>query len=122
VPINLTHMAVGDGNGNPTTPSEAQTQLVGERYRNTLNRVYQDPDQVTKFITELVIPAETGGFVVREAGVLGDAGGLFAVANTPDTYKPTPDEGAFSDAVVRMAFIATNATVVTLQVDPNVAL
>lgn len=27
-PINLTHMAVGDGNGNPVTPSESQTNLV----------------------------------------------------------------------------------------------
>ena len=29
VPINLTHMAVGDGNGNEVFPTEAQTILVG---------------------------------------------------------------------------------------------
>lgn len=31
-PINLTHMAVGDGNGNPVEPSEIQTELVREMF------------------------------------------------------------------------------------------
>jgi phage-related tail fiber protein len=123
-PINLTHMAVGDGNGNPTTPTAGQTALVREitATRSTVNRVYQDPDDPLLFTAELVIPADIGGFTVRECGIFDQDGGLFAVSNIPDTYKPTDAEGAFSDMVVRLQFKVANADVITLQVDPNVAV
>lgn len=67
-PINLTHMAVGDGNGNPVTPSQSQTALVRERYRATINRVYQSPTDPLRFTAELVVPASEGGFTLREVG------------------------------------------------------
>lgn len=122
VPINLTHMAVGDGNGNPTAPSGSQTQLVRERFRAPVNRVYQSPTEPGRFTAELVIPASEGGFVLREVGVFDDAGSLFVVGNLPDTYKPAASEGAYADTVVRVEFVVSNASVVTLQVDPNVAV
>ncbi len=122
VPINLVDMAVGDGNGNPTTPAEDQTQLVRERYRATVNRVYQDPADATLFTAELVVPAEIGGFTIRECGIFDDQGSLFVVANIPDAYKPAENEGAYSDTIVRLQFMVSNADVVTLMVDPNVAV
>lgn len=103
-PINLTHMAVGDGNGNAVTPSEPQTALVREVYRAAVNRVYQDPADPKLFTAELVVPAGVAGFTMREVGVFDADGGLFAVGNLPDTYKPTSGEGAFSDAVIRLQF------------------
>lgn len=122
VPINLTHMAVGDGNGNPVTPNPAQTQLVRERFRSTINRVYQSADDPLRFTAELVIPASAGGFTLREVGVFDADGSLFAVGNLPDTYKPVDTEGAYSDTVVRLDFMVSNASTITLQVDPNVAV
>lgn len=121
-PINLTHMAVGDGNGNAVTPTEGMTNLVRERFRATINRVFQDPATPNRFTAELVIPATEGGFVLREVGVFDSTGSLFAVGNLPDTYKPVASEGAFADTVVRMEFLVTNASVVTIQIDPNVAV
>lgn len=121
-PINLTHMAVGDGNGNPTEPTEGQTTLVRELFRATINRVYQDPATPNRFTAELVIPATTGGFVLREVGVFDSSGGLFAVGNLPATYKPQASEGAYADTVVRVDFQVSNASVITLQVDPNVVV
>ena len=44
------------------------------------------------------------------------------VGNLPETYKPVADEGAFADTIVRFEFLVTNASVVTLQIDPNVAV
>lgn len=120
--IRLTHMAVGDGNGNATTPTENQTQLVRERFRATVNRVYQNPDLPTMFTAELVIPASVGGFTLREVGVFDSNGNLFIVGNLPDTYKPTDTEGAYSDTVIRVSFMVTNASIVTLQIDPNVVV
>jgi phage-related tail fiber protein len=124
VPINLTAMAVGDGGGNPTTPSETQTNLVREiaGTRHAPNRVYQDPANPLLFTAELLVPASLGGFVIREVGVFDETGALFAVANVPNTYKPSDSEGAYADTVIRMQFLVSNASVVTLQVDPNVAV
>lgn len=120
VPIALTEMAVGDGNGNPTAPTEGQEVLVRERYRASINRVYQDPEDPTKFTAEMLVPATEGGFVIREVGVFDADGGLFAVGNVPDTYKPTSSEGAVADTVVRVVFFVTNAEVIAVTLDPNV--
>lgn len=120
--ILLTHMAVGDGNGNQVDPSESMTTLVRERYRATINRVYQDPSISNKFSAELVVPAADGGFTLREVGVFDSNGTLFVVGNLPDTYKPTSGEGSFSDVVVRVDFMVTNASIVEIIIDPNVVV
>ena len=122
--LNLTEMAVGDGAGQPTTPDELQTALVREMYRAAINRVYKpDPSgDPRRFAAELVIPATEGGFVLREVGIFDADGALFAVGNLPETYKPMSSEGAYADTVVRLEFLATNADVVTLQIDPNITV
>lgn len=120
--ILLTHMAVGDGNGNPVTPDPNQTQLVRERFRATINRVYQNANDPLRFTAELVIPASAGGFTLREVGVFDSDGSLFAVGNLPATYKPVDTEGAYSDTVVRLDFMVSNASTITLQIDPNVVV
>lgn len=122
VPINLIEMAVGDGNGNETTPTPTQTNLVRERFRATINRVYQNASDPLRFTAELIIPASVGGFTLREVGVFDDTGSLFVVGNLPSTYKPENDEGAYSDTVVRVDFLVSNASTITLQVDPNVVV
>lgn len=120
--ISLTHMAVGDGNGNAVTPNPSQTQLVRERYRATINRVFQSANDPLRFTAELVIPASEGGFTLREVGVFDADGSLFAVGNLPATYKPVDTEGAYSDTVVRLDFMVSNASTITLQIDPNVVV
>jgi len=121
-PINLTAIAVGDGNGTPTTPDWQQTQLARERYRAAPNRIYQDPADPTLFTAELVVPATQGGWVMREIGVFDAAGSLFVVGNLPEVYKPLPEEGSYGDVVLRVQFAVSNASVVTLQIDPAVAV
>jgi phage-related tail fiber protein len=121
-PINLTHMAVGDGNGNDVQPFEAQTNLVREMYRATVNAVFQDPSDNTRFTAELVVPVSAGGFTMREVGVFEADGSLFAVGNLPATYKPNISEGAYADVVVRISFMVTNAGIVSIVVDPNIAV
>lgn len=122
VPINLLHMAVGDGNGNEVEPSPTQSLLVRERFRDTINRVFQNHDDPRRFTAELVIPASIGGFTLREVGVFDESGSLFVVGNLPATYKPEDTEGAYADTVVRVEFLVSNASTITLQVDPNVVL
>ena len=122
IPINLTHMAVGDGNGNFVSPDEDQTQLVHEMYRAVVNRVFQDPEVPEKFTAELIVPSSVGGFTMREVGVFDEDGSLFVVGNLPATYKPNISEGAYADTAVRIEFLVTNASVVTIQIDPNIVV
>lgn len=122
VPMILTHMAIGDGNGNPVTPNPAQLTLARERYRHAVNRLVQSPTDPTMYLAELIIPADTGGFVMREVGLYSSNGDLFAVGNLPDTYKPLAAEGSFGDSVIKMFFKVANTGTVTIVFDPNVVV
>ncbi|KAA8734910.1 phage tail protein [Acinetobacter qingfengensis] len=120
--IRLTHFAVGDGNGYATTPDAAQTQLVRECYRSTVNRVFQDPENDNIFTLELIVPANIDAFVMREVGVFDSNGNLFIVGNLPDVYKPADDSGISSDCCFRIPFVVSNAESIELKIDPNVVI
>lgn len=116
-------MAIGDGAGNPTTPSSAQTGLVREVYRADLNSLTLDPDNPSNYvIAELIVPTTVGGWTVREFGLFDSAGALIAVGNFPDTYKPVASEGSTRDLIVRVRIEVSNTSAVTLQIDPSVVL
>ncbi|QIG65664.1 hypothetical protein [Salmonella phage PT1] len=120
--VNLTYMAVGDGNGNPTTPNENQTALVREKYRATINQLTVDPDNPNYLVAELIIPTNVGGWSIYEVGVFDDQNQLIAVANFPATYKPELVEGSGRDLIVRIIIQVSNTSVVTLKIDPAITL
>ena len=122
--ITLGEIAVGDGGGARAEPREDQTALVGERFRAAINRTYQlDPVGFpTKYASEIVIPASVGGFVLREIALYTGDGTLFVVGNLPETYKPTPEDGAFTDTLARIEYLVSNTDLLTLQSDPNAAV
>lgn len=121
-PINLVSMAVGDGNGNPVVPTPTQTALVREVYRHAPNRVYQDPNDPKLFTAEMVVPVSVSGFTMREVACFDADGTMLVVGNLPDTYKPNVADGSYSDAIVRVQFYVSNAGVVTIVLDPSVAV
>lgn len=120
--IRLTHMAVGDGGGQPIKVDPNMTALVRERFRAVVNRVYQDPENDLKFTAELIIPSTVGSFVMREIGVFDSNGNLFAVGNLPDITKPIAQEGLINDTVFRVPFLVRNVESVELKIDPNVVI
>lgn len=120
--IQLTEMALGDGNGNPTTPAQTQTALVREVYREQLNQLSTDDANPNYVIAELVVPSAAGGWTVREVGLYDVDGDLLAVGNFPETYKPVLAEGASRDLVVRVIIEVSNASSVQLKIDPSVVL
>lgn len=117
-----TNMAVGDGNGNPTAPSETQTALVRETYRAPLNQLTVDPDNPNYMVAEMIVPTNVGGWAVNEVGIFDADDDMIAVANFPATYKPQLAEGSGRDLVVRIIVQVSNASVVTLKVDPAIVL
>ncbi|MFJ5852844.1 phage tail protein [Enterobacter cancerogenus] len=87
-PVIIKDFVVGDGNGQAVKPDPAQTKLAREVYRNAISALQVSPDQANQFIAQLILPVNVGGFVVREVGLLTDAGELYSVANSAAIEKP----------------------------------
>ncbi|MDS0076483.1 phage tail protein [Enterobacter hormaechei subsp. hoffmannii] len=122
VQVEITQMAVGDGNGALPTPNPAQTALVHELRRAPLNSLSIDPNNANQIIAEQVIPEDVGGWWIREIGLFDKDGDMIAVANCAETYKPQLQEGSGRVQTVRMILIVSSTAAVTLKIDPSVVL
>jgi len=120
--LNITQMAVGDGNGTLPTPDATQTKLVNQKRIAPLNMLSVDANNASQIIAEQVIPENEGGFWIREIGLYDDNGILIAVANCPETYKPQLQEGSGRTQTIRMVLIVSSTAAVTLKIDPSVVL
>ncbi|KLF82383.1 hypothetical protein YA43_12970 [Enterobacter hormaechei subsp. steigerwaltii] len=106
-PVIIKEFVVGDGNGQAVKPDPAQTKLVREVYRSAISALQVSPDQPNQFIAQLVMPVNVGGFVVREVGLLTDAGELYSVANCAAIEKP--ENGVSVNLQYRLAVSETAA-------------
>ncbi len=120
--INITQLAVGDGNGKATTPVATQTKLVKEVYRTPLNSLKLDPTHGNWVIAEAVLSASVGGFWMREMGLFSSDGALIAVCNMADTYKPTLAEGSGRTQTLRMVIAVSNTEAISLLIDDSVIM
>ncbi|MBK2955079.1 phage tail protein [Enterobacter hormaechei] len=106
-PVIIKDFVVGDGNGQAVRPDPAQTKLVREVYRSAISALQVSPDQANQFFAQLVLPVAVGGFVVREVGLLTDAGELYSVANCAAIEKP--ENGVSVNLQFRLAVSETAA-------------
>ncbi len=112
--LKITHMAVGDGNGVLPTPNPAQTKLINEKYRALLNTLTIDKSIDNHIIAEFIIPANVGGFWLREMGLYDDAGTLIAVSNMAESYKPKLEEGSGRTQTLRMVLIVSSTDAIQI--------
>ncbi|ECE2100693.1 phage tail protein [Salmonella enterica subsp. enterica] len=115
--LTLTQMAVGDGGGNPTNPDTASTALVNEVWRAAVNSVTVDKKHPNIIIVELLIPAEVGGFWVREAGIYDEFNKLVAICSLPASEKPLLEQGSGRAQTVRMTLIVSDTSIVNITID-----
>lgn len=120
--LNITQLAVGDGNGNVPVPDATRTALVREVRRAPLNRLSIDPANASQIIAEQVIPENVGGWWIREIGLYDETGALVAIANCAPSYKPQLAEGSGRTQTVRMILIVNNSGSVELKIDPSIVL
>lgn len=118
--LDLTHIALGDGNGVVPTPTEADAALVNEVHRRGITSLTVDPVNPNWLIIEAVLPTDIGGWTIREVGIYDTDGVLFAIGNFPATYKPILAEGSAREMAVRIYVQVSNTAAVTLVVDPSV--
>ncbi|MEN4168443.1 phage tail protein [Serratia marcescens] len=106
--LKIVRMAVGDGNGTLPTPNPAQTKLVNEKCRAALNGLTIDKALKNHILAEMIIPANVGGFWLREMGLYDEAGTLIAVSNMAESYKPKLEEGSGRTQTLRMILIVSS--------------
>ena len=115
VPLKITQMAVGDGNGNITTPDATQTELVHEVRRAAIDKLFIDSENPCQIIAEQVIPETDGGWFIHEIGLFDDKDNLIAVGNYPATYKPNCLEDSSRTQMIRMEIIVDNTEAIELK-------
>ncbi|EAO2080351.1 TPA: phage tail protein [Salmonella enterica subsp. houtenae serovar 50:g,z51:-] len=115
--LTLTQMAVGDGGGNPTNPDTTSTTLVNEVWRAAVNSVTVDKTHSNIIIVELLIPAEVGGFWIREAGIYDEFNKLVAVCSLPASEKPLLEQGSGRAQTVRMTLVISDMSTINITID-----
>ncbi|MFJ5766732.1 phage tail protein [Lysinibacillus sp. NPDC093210] len=118
--VDFSVIAVGDSNGAYYNPVAAATKLANEVWRGPINSISIDEKNPNWLVIEAVIPATAGGFSIREIGVFNPAGVLLAIGKVPETYEPAAEQGSLKDLYLRMILEVSNASAVTLRVDPAV--
>jgi phage-related tail fiber protein len=121
-PWTFAQMGVGDANGTDPIPNRAQTRLINEWRRASVNQVRTDPANPNIIITEQVIPADVGGKWIREIGLYDADGDLVAVANCAPSFKPLLVQGTGKTQIIRMNFIVANTASIVLKIDPAIVL
>lgn len=116
--LNITHYAVGDGNGSSYNPTHDQTSLRNEVWRGPAICMV-DEDEANIINIDATIPPEVGGFLVREIGIFDADGDLIIVGKVAEYYKPIIAQGSTLDAHLRTKLVVSNSANVVLKNDPN---
>lgn len=120
--LNLITLAVGDGNGKYYNPTESQESLIHEVWRGNVGAIATDSENSNWIVIETMIAGNVGGFFIREVGVFDDEGNLIAIGKYPETYKPIVSDGATKDLTIRIILEVSNASNVTLKIDPTIIM
>lgn len=118
-PFDVYQIALGDGNGRYYEPTTEQTKLVKEVWRGLIDKCEWADD---RFYCVTTVPADVGGFTVREAGVFDDEGHLIVISKFPETYKQTPDSGTVKQLTIRIELLLSNKELAELVINPNMQM
>lgn len=108
--LNITHIAVGDGNGGFPTLSPNATSLTNEVWRGDASNPIKDSSNSTYVYFETNIPPEVGPFDVREIACFDIDGDMIAVGHTSLIQKPNPTDDASFALAVKIFIALENAS------------
>ena len=91
--VDITHAAVGDGGGSYYKPTQEQTGLKHECWRGEIAYARTNESNPNIIDVKFIVPAEVGGFFVREACLFDRDGDMIAICNTPDAEKVAVIDG-----------------------------
>ena len=117
--VNITQAAVGDGGGAYYLPNAGMTALVGERWRGEIAGKWIDEKSANMIGVKILLPADVGGWTVREAGLIDEDGDLIAICNMPDTEKAVITTGATGTLTININIVLTDVDTVEIKIDPR---
>ena len=117
--VDFVKMKVGDGGGKYYNPVETQSDLVNTVWEGSIGHVVVDEENPNWINIEVIIPANIGGFMIREYGVFDSENNLLAIAKCAETYKPVAEEGSTKELNMKMVLAISNINSITLKIDPT---
>jgi len=117
VPFDVSEIALGDGNGSYYEPATTQTSLKKEVWRGSVETCKWVNN---RFYCVTTVPADVGGFVVREAGIFDKDGNLLVVSKFPETFKQSPESGTVKQLTIRIELQLSNTELAELVINPNI--
>lgn len=118
--VNFVKMKVGDGNGKYYNPTEEQTDLVNTVWEGNITHISVDENNPNWINIEVMIPANVGGFMIREYGVFDEEGNMLAIAKCAESYKPVAEDGSTKELLIKMVLAVSNTENITLKIDPTI--
>ncbi len=118
--INLTTLCVGDGGGAYYQPTPDMKELRHKCWSGPINKVAVNRESKNMIDIVAKIPADVGGWTIREMSVDDEEGNMIAICNTPDTEKVLISSGAAGEIEMTMQMQISNTGVITFIVDPNI--
>ena len=116
-PFDVFEIALGDGGGNYYNPSTSQTALKREVWRGEIQECKWDGK---RFYCLTTVPANIGGFTVREAGIFDNNGNLLVISKFPETIKQSPDSGTVKELTIRIEIQLSNTELAELIINPDI--
>ena len=102
---------MGDSNGTYYTPLETQTDLVHTTYTGyfgTESQIIVNPSVLNEVLYKCFIPADIGGFTVRELGLFDAGDDLILICKLPAQDKFALDSGLYQPLTFTPKIIYTN--------------
>jgi hypothetical protein len=117
--VQLTQFGVGDGGGAPVTPDPTMTALTNEVYRGSISNMTTSPVQPDAMVAQLIVPKESGGYIVREVALFTDTGVMFSIGNYPDQPKPPTNSGYAVKLDLRYVLAVSDTSAITVVIQPG---
>lgn len=116
VKLQITHIAVGDIDGDPL---RTLTALRNEVWRGPVNSIDSDKNDPNIAVISFILPGSVGGFHVREIGYYDSAGDMVGIGRIAEAYQPEPGSGQENDQYIELRIIITDTANVTIQISPS---
>ena len=115
--LDITHIAFGDENGAVPIPSKARTTLVREVHRQAVTKYERHATNANWIVIETIIPSNTGGFWVREMGVI--ANGKLISHGSHAPFEKVADPTGVSEYRLKFTQNITDGSVVEITLDES---
>ncbi|SFC63748.1 phage tail protein [Clostridium uliginosum] len=118
--VNFVKLKLGDGGGKNYNPTDEQKDLINTVWEGNIGNIQVDKDNPNWIVIETMIPANVGGFTIREYGVFDEENNLLAVAKCAETYKPILSDGSTKELIIKMILSVSNTENINLKIDPTI--